>query len=144
MARTFRRQRQAHPIAELNITNLVDLGFTLLIIFMMTASIIKDEHNIPVNLPQSGKSAQPNSSDKVETKAISVDAQGRFYIGEKKEAVSLAELRSTLRGYAAMRTPPVIRIRGDGGATYDKVYQVIDECQSVNLTKLKLDSQKTK
>ena len=31
MARTFRTKRQTHPIAELNVTNLIDLGFMLLI-----------------------------------------------------------------------------------------------------------------
>mgnify|MGYP001545484555 CR=1 FL=1 len=32
MARTFRRRQTAAPISELNVTNLIDLGFTLLII----------------------------------------------------------------------------------------------------------------
>ena len=41
MARTFRRQRQLNPVAELNITNLVDLGFTLLIIFMIATPLIQ-------------------------------------------------------------------------------------------------------
>ena len=47
----FARQRQAHPIAEMNVTNLIDLGFTLLIIFMITTPLIKQEQTIPVNLP---------------------------------------------------------------------------------------------
>ena len=34
MARVFRRKHTAHPIADLNVTNLIDLGFMLLIIFM--------------------------------------------------------------------------------------------------------------
>ena len=29
MARNFRRTRSAHPIADLNVTNLIDLGFIL-------------------------------------------------------------------------------------------------------------------
>ena len=32
MARNFRRPRTAQPIADLNVTNMIDLGFTLLII----------------------------------------------------------------------------------------------------------------
>ena len=34
MARTFRQRRQMHAVAELNVTNLLDLAFVLLIIFM--------------------------------------------------------------------------------------------------------------
>ena len=37
MARNFRRHRVSHPIADLNVTNLIDLGFMLLIIFMIVA-----------------------------------------------------------------------------------------------------------
>jgi len=35
MARTFRRPRTSHPISELNVTNLIDVAFTLLIIFVL-------------------------------------------------------------------------------------------------------------
>ena len=58
MARIFRRQRNLHPVAELNVTNMVDLGFTLLIIFMITTPLIQSEQTIPVNLPVESKKAQ--------------------------------------------------------------------------------------
>ena len=58
MARTFRRQRTASPIADLNLTNLIDLGFTLLIIFMISTPLIQSEQTIPVNLPVEAKSEQ--------------------------------------------------------------------------------------
>ena len=51
MARTFRRQRQTAPISDLNLTNLIDLGFTLLIIFMIATPLINQEQAIRVNLP---------------------------------------------------------------------------------------------
>ena len=51
MARNFRRKHTAHPIADLNVTNLIDLGFMLLIIFMVATPLIQQEQKIPVNLP---------------------------------------------------------------------------------------------
>src|SRR5574344_1032534 len=56
MARTFRRQRQSHPISELNVTNLIDLGFTLLIIFMIATPLINQEQTMPMQLPITSKS----------------------------------------------------------------------------------------
>lgn len=139
MARTFRRQRGAHPIAELNITNLVDLGFTLLIIFMIAASLIKQEQTAPIELPSSSRLQTQQPDRNTQVHAVSVDAAGKFFLDEK--AVTLVELRSRLRGYAADPKPPIIRIRGDRNARYDKVYQIFDECQKANLLKVTIDSQ---
>ena len=46
MARNFRRPRSAQPIADLNVTNLIDLGFMLLIIFMVVATVSKQEQSL--------------------------------------------------------------------------------------------------
>ena len=43
MARSFRRQHTRHPISELNVTNLIDVAFTLLIIFMIATPLIQEE-----------------------------------------------------------------------------------------------------
>ena len=55
MARNFRRPRSAQPIADLNVTNLIDLGFMLLIIFMVVATVSKQEQSLPVSLPLESK-----------------------------------------------------------------------------------------
>src|SRR5438552_1357018 len=114
MARTFRRKHTAQPIAELNVTNMIDLGFTLLIIFMITTSYSQQEQTIPVNLPVAAKSPQTKADKADRFVAVGVDAAGSFYVENSTTAVSLTELRARLRGYAAEAKPPVIRIRGDG------------------------------
>ena len=75
MARTFRRKHAQHPISELNVTNLIDLGFTLLIIFMITTSA-KQEQSIPVNLPSESRSPQVKPDKDARYVAIAIDARG--------------------------------------------------------------------
>jgi len=139
MARTFRRRQQPQPIAELNITNLVDLGFTLLIIFMIATPLITQDQTTPINLPSSSKLQTQPPDKNTQVHAVSVDAKGGFFVDGKP--VTLVELRSTLRGYATGAKPPVIRIRGDKNVRFEKVYQVFDECQKANLLKVTIDSQ---
>src|SRR5881628_100053 len=103
MARSFRRKSQLHPVAELNVTNMVDLGFTLLIIFMITTPLIQQEQTIPINLPVEGKKAQQTPPD-AEYQAISVDKAGNFYFGSKR--VSFAELSSSLSAISAKPKQP--------------------------------------
>lgn len=141
MARTFRRPRPSHPIAEMNVTNLIDLGFTLLIIFMIATPLINQEQTIPVNLPMESRSPQQKVDKSLRFVAISVDAKGNFYLEDRVAPISLPELRSRLRLYAAESKPPVIRIRGDARVPYEKIVQLMDELKKVNLLKFTFDTQ---
>src|SRR5271169_5633635 len=104
MARTFRRQRQMHPIAELNVTNLVDLGFTLLIIFMIATPLIQQEQTIPVNLPNETKKSQEKPPPDTEFQSVSIDKSGVYYLGNRQ--ITFTELSSTLAAFAAKSKPP--------------------------------------
>ncbi len=142
MARSFHRRRTAHPIAELNVTNLIDLGFMLLIIFMIVANpALQKEQTIPVNLPSVSKAPQPAADTKDRFIAVGVDAKGRFYAGDKNTPISMIELRSQLRGYAAQSKQPVIRIWGDAGVPYQKVAELLNEVQKAGLTRITFDQQ---
>ena len=140
MARTFRRQRHAQPIADLNVTNLIDLGFTLLIIFMITTQATQ-EQTIPVNLPAESKSAQQNADKNAHFVAISIDAKGNTYIDTNPKPVGIAELRSRLHVYALEAKPPVIRVRGDAKVPYEKIVALMDELKKANLLKFTFDTQ---
>ena len=141
MARTFRRQRQTHPIAELNVTNMIDLGFTLLIIFMIATPLINQEQTIPVTLPSESKSVQQKPDKSLHYVAISIDAKGNTYLDERTTPVGLAELRSRLRLYATESKPPVVRIRGDAHVPYEKIVALMDELKKANLLKFTFDTQ---
>ncbi len=141
MARHFRRPRSSHPIAELNVTNLIDLGFMLLIIFMIVANpTLQKEQTIPVNLPVTSPVPQNN---KVDDKfvAVGVDAKGRFYVDNKNVPLTMTELRSQLRGYAVQSKPPVIRIQGDAKVPYQKVAELFTEVQKAGLTRFTIDTE---
>jgi len=140
MARIFRRPRPTHPIAELNLTNLIDLGFTLLIIFMIATPLINQEQTIPVTLPAESRSPQQKADKSTHFVAISIDAKGNTYLEERPIPIGIAELRSRLRLYAAESRPPVIRIRGDAHVPYEKIIQLMDELKKANLLKFTCDT----
>lgn len=140
MARNFRRQRSAHPIADLNVTNLIDLGFMLLIIFMIATPLIQQEQTIPVKLPEESKSTQ-RKTDKDKFHSVSIDAAGRFYLDSDTTPLSLAVLKSRLAVYAKEKDKPVVRIRGDTAVLYGKIIQVMDELKKLDLTSVTFDTQ---
>ena len=139
MARIFRRPRHLHPVAELNITNMVDLGFTLLVIFMIATPLIQQEQTIPINLPTESKRAQEKPQPETDFQVIAIDRSGSFYFGAKR--VSFAELSSSLGAVAARSKPPIIRIRADLTLQWQQVVRVMDEIKKHNLTKITFDTE---
>lgn len=139
MARTFKRQRQTHPISELNVTNLIDVAFTLLIIFMIATPLIQQEQTIPVNLPGESKRDQAKPPPDTEFVAISVDRSGNYYFGS--ERMSLPEISRQLMTEAAKPKQPVIRIRADLTLQWQQVVRVMDEVKRHNLTKITFDTE---
>jgi biopolymer transport protein TolR len=140
MARNFRRHRAAQPISDLNVTNLIDLAFILLVVFMIATPLIQQEQTIPVNLPTVSKSQQIKVDKDDRFVAVAVDAKG-YYVDNRTTPVTLAELRSRLRGYATEAKPPVIRIRGDASIPYQRVAELFNEVQKAGLTRFTIDSQ---
>ena len=75
-------------VAEINVTSLVDVAFTLLIIFMITAPILQG--GIEIDLPE-GVSAPLSAADAL---VVSIDADGQIYLDDVP--VTLEEFQASL------------------------------------------------
>ena len=139
MARDFKRKNKLAVISDLNVTPLIDLAFSLLIIFMITTPVIEQYNRI--DLPD-----QPSDQDQplpeIDDEFITIDAQGTYHWGQVK--VSKVELEARLDRIAASSgEQPVIHLRGDRSLRYQKIFDVINMLKARNLTKLSLDTKAT-
>ena len=139
MSRFVRRPRQSHPIAELNVTNLIDLGFTLLIIFMIATPLINQEQSIYVELPYESRSTTPKADSKYKFVTITVREKGDYFIDQ--QLVELTELQTRIKALGANPDNIVIRIRADANAPYQRVVSVMDMLKQNKLMKWSLDTQ---
>ena len=139
MARTFRRQRQTAPISDLNVTNLIDLGFTLLIIFMIATPLINQEQAIRIDLPTESKHRQDKPDKDQRFLTISIDKHGEYFWGDSH--VQFSELPALLETEAQKKDPAVLRIRADWSLQYQKIVTLMDEIQKHNLSKITFDTQ---
>lgn len=139
MARKFRRKHASHPIADLNVTNLIDLGFMLLIIFMIATPLIQQEQKVAVDLPvESARPQQkPDPKDRFET--ITVQADGRVLVGG--QPFSMRQLSGELAKFAAESKPPVIQLRCDAKASMQHIISVMDELRKHDLTRIVFPTQ---
>ena len=123
-------------MTELNVTPLMDLAFSLLIIFMISTPLL--EQTIPVNLPQQDANSASVRPD-IDLQLITIKADGQIYWG--KQSVDLVELNSLLASLSKTQDPPAISLRADRNLIYQKVIDVIDAIKRHNLTKLHLDTE---
>ena len=136
MARDFKRQNKLAVISDLNVTPLIDLAFSLLIIFMITTPVIEQYNRI--DLPTQN-TTQTQELPKLDDQFITIEANGQFRWG--KDAVSQVSLEAKLDEVASSDgDQPTIHIRGDRTLPYQKIMDVVNMLKARNLTKLSLDT----
>lgn len=102
--------------AEINVTSLVDVAFTLLVIFIITAPILQG--GIEVDVPRAD--VQPLTA-RDDPFFVTVDREGRVYIEETETTVS--EFQSSFGQLA--RNVDHVYLRADSLADYGPVLKVI-------------------
>ena len=136
MARDFKRPNKLAVISDLNVTPLIDLAFSLLIIFMITTPVIEQYNRIDLPNQNSDSNQKPPEQ---EDKFITIDASGDYNWGQ--DSVSRVELESLLDQVAQGEgEQPTIHLRGDRTLPYQEIMDVINMLKSRNLTKLSLDT----
>jgi biopolymer transport protein ExbD len=125
-------QHESHD--DINITPLLDLAWTLLVVFIMaiTASI----QGIKVDLP---KASSAPAIDKPKTKAITITKTGQIYLDAYP--VTMGELEIKLSQYKAQTPDLPVIIKGDGKVFYEKVIEVMDVLQKLDINQLGLVTQ---
>ena len=124
------------PMAEINVTPLVDVMLVLLIIFMVTAPLLVA--GVPVDLPESRAGALDQQARPVQ---IAIDGQGAIFIDD--QPVADAALSQRLAAIAAQPAPPEgrrIYLRADRTLDYGKVMRVMGELNRAGLNRVALVS----
>ncbi len=121
------------PMADINVTPLVDVMLVLLIVFMVTAPMLAT--GLKVDLPQAKASQTVNPKDPI---VVSVTGDGTVAIGT--EAIALNNLAAALLKMTEGDPARVIQIRADKSANYGTIVTVLDELAANGLIHIALIS----
>jgi biopolymer transport protein TolR len=136
-----RGRKRRRPMAEINVTPMVDVMLVLLIIFMVTAPLLTV--GVPVELPKTD--AKQLSSPKDPPLTVTVDKDGGIHLGasaDKAEDVKLADLTTKLSAIATARGQggfdEQVYIRGAKDIDYGTVMKVMGRLSSAGFHKVSL------
>ena len=120
------------PMAEINVTPLVDVMLVLLIIFMITAPLMS--HKVKVELPKATLNKIEDKPIVIQPITITVTEQGNLYWNDQPITKDQIESRLSVE---AQKTPqPAINVRGDRTTKYRVVQEVVQVAQNQGMRKV--------
>jgi biopolymer transport protein ExbD len=121
-----------HSLTELNITPLLDLGFVLLVIFIITT--IPPVKDLALKLPTATRQLKdpPRKAN-----YITVQGDGTLYLN-KKQITDAADMLQTLINLRTDDPDLNVIVRGDAHTKYKQIRTVLDVCQQANVPKVDL------
>ena len=120
---------------EVNLTPLIDVVF-LLLIFFMVSTTFEQQSRIQIELPEATATAAETEDETLE---IVIDAQGRYFIGERQVVNSeVKTLKSAISKAVDGRESLTVIIRSDASTPYQAVITALDASSQLGLTQISL------
>ncbi len=124
-----RNRERYSSLAEINITNLVDVIMVLLIAFMLTAPFL--QAGVKLRLPK----AEAKVIEEQEGITVSINEDGEVFIDKRK--IEWREFSAELRK-ALDENPPRVFLRADKDTRYGSVMRVIARIKMMGIEDLGL------
>lgn len=121
------------PMAEINVTPLVDVMLVLLIIFMITTPLMN--HKIKVQLPEATLQQQQDDKKSKDTPVtITITEAGDLFLND--EPTTRPAIESRLSVEAQRQPQPPVQIRADSTTPYSMVGEVVKIAQAQGMAKV--------
>jgi biopolymer transport protein TolR len=119
------------PLAEINVTPMVDVMLVLLVIFMVTAPLLTV--GVPLELP---KSTATTLTEPKKPVVISLNREGEVFIGD--ERISGDEFAPRLGALAAEDPGRIVYVRSDRTNTYAQLMDTLGVVNHAGFSKVSL------
>ncbi len=120
---------QSAPIADINVTPLVDVMLVLVVILLVTAPLLASA--IRLDLPQA-EATRPVDAPRFVT--VSIDAQSQVFVDDA--LVAEGGLPARLAQVAQANPEAELRLRADQSVPYGRVVEVMGHAQQAGLNRI--------
>ncbi len=124
------------PVANINVTPLVDVMLVLLVIFMVTTPMM--QQGVEVNLPKTTAGALKGSDEQI---VLSIDKTGAIFLGAENE-LQLDELATKVKAVMAAKKTQgdKVYVKADTELDYGRVMEVMGRLYAGGITQIGLMS----
>jgi biopolymer transport protein TolR len=119
------------PMADINVTPMVDVMLVLLVVFMVTAPLLAV--GVPVDLPET---SAPAINEPKEPLTITVNRDGALFLQET--GIEADSLVPRLQAITGGNPDAVLYVRGDKAINYGRVLEIMSLVSSAGFRKVSL------
>jgi biopolymer transport protein TolR len=119
------------PLAEINVTPMVDVMLVLLVIFMVTAPLLTV--GVPLDLPKTSAAAITDPKPPV---ILSLNRMGEMFIGNDR--IEPGDHPGRLSGLAAEDPTRIVYVRGDQTISYAQLMEALGIVNRAGFAKVSL------
>lgn len=123
------KKSNSAPMAEINMTPLIDVMLVLLVIFIITAPLFT--HAIKLDLP---RVSSQEARETPETITLSVDERGKLFWNDKP--ISFEQMQRQFGDAGKAEKQPEIHLRASKETRYDVIARVMGAAQGAGLSKI--------
>jgi biopolymer transport protein ExbD len=124
-------EERYQPLAEINVTPMVDVMLVLLVIFMVTAPLLTV--GVPLDLPKAAAAAITDPKPPI---VLSLNRLGEICIGD--ERIEPTDLAERLAGLEAEDATRIVYVRGDQTISYAQLMEVLGIVNHAGFAKVSL------
>ena len=122
------------PMADINVTPLVDVMLVLLIIFMVTAPTLS--YPIEIDLPQKSTNPPPQLKEPPEPIKLRIDAAGQVYWNEAAQPLSALQSLMEVEVQRDPTNQPTLEIDTSADADYGVLAKVLASAKNADMQKI--------
>jgi len=122
------------PMADINVTPLVDVMLVLLIIFMVTAPTLS--YPIDIDLPQKSLNPPPQTKEPPPPISLRIDASGQVYWNEAAQPISALENLMEVEVQRDPTNQPQLEIDTSPDADYGILAKVLASAKNAGMIKI--------
>jgi len=122
------------PVADINVTPMVDVMLVLLIIFMVITPMLSK--GISVDMVKTLNPVPMQAADKSDAIIVAVTRDGKTYLGTKQ--MSADQIPGKVKDILTNRLDKMCYVRADSRARYEKVVDVVNNLRAAGVDQLGL------
>jgi biopolymer transport protein ExbD/biopolymer transport protein TolR len=128
------KKKASDPVAEINVTPMVDVMLVLLIIFIVITPMLSK--GISVDMAKTKNPITMQAADKEDAVLVAISRDGRTYLGTDQLAPD--QLPGKVKDLLTNKLDKTVYVRADARARYEKVVEVVDNLRSAGVESLGL------
>ena len=122
------------PVADINVTPMVDVMLVLLIIFMVITPMLSK--GVPVEMVKTKNHIAMQAADKSDAVVVAVTRDGAVFLGSNQ--MQAEDLPPKVKDLLVNRLDKTVYVKCDQRARYEKVVDVVDNLRAAGVDQLGL------